>query len=81
MKRWKSAGAFVRPKAMTRDSKRPYRVRNAVFHSSPSAMRIRLYAPRTSNLVNYLAFDSLIKVSRIRGRGYLFFTVISLMPR
>ena len=30
------AGAFVSPKGITRNSNNPYRLQNAVFHSSPS---------------------------------------------
>ena len=33
---WKTAGAFVRPKSMTRYLKRPNGVLKDVFHSSPS---------------------------------------------
>jgi hypothetical protein len=39
IKRWKDAGAFVKPNGMTQYSYRPYLVRNAVFHSSPLAIR------------------------------------------
>ena len=38
MRFWNDAGAFVSPNGMTRYSNQPYRVRKAVFHSSPSAM-------------------------------------------
>lgn len=68
----------MRPKGMTKYSKCPRCVLNAVFHSSPSRMRTRWYAFLRSSLVNMQAECKGPKAESIRGRGYLFLTVISL---
>ena len=47
----KTVGALVSPKGITKYSKWPYGVLNAVFHSSPTRMRTKWYALRRSNLV------------------------------
>ena len=44
MKCWKEAGALVRPNGIANDSKRPQRVRKAIFHSSP-AIRMSCACP------------------------------------
>ena len=41
MNLWNLAGAFVSPSGITSHSKDPYQVWNVVFHSSPSAIRMR----------------------------------------
>ena len=38
---WKPTGALVSPSGITSHSKDLYRVQKVVFHSSPSAMRMR----------------------------------------
>lgn len=48
-------GALQRPKGITVYSKRPYRQVKAVLYSLPGAIRMRLEAAMTSNLVKYLA--------------------------
>jgi hypothetical protein len=77
---WKDAGALQRPKGITQYSKCPYLVWKAVFHSSPSAIHIRLYAPLRSIFVKYLAVWNWSNNSLIKGRGYLFFTVTLFNP-
>ena len=76
----KLAGALVSPKGITRVSNRLYRVRKAVFYSSPAATQIRLQVSRMSRVVQYQAFDSQSSVSRIRGRGYRFLIVLLFRP-
>jgi hypothetical protein len=69
MKCWKLVGALVRPKGITRDSNKLYWVLNAIFHSSPSTILTRLYAPWISSLVKYLALCRHTSVSCSSGRG------------
>jgi len=45
--RWNDASALVNPKGMTQYSYSPYRVRKAVFHSSPAAIRVGIAARRS----------------------------------
>ena len=78
---WKEAGALVSPNGMTRYSNDPYWQRKAVFHSSPFAIQMWLYAFRRSIFVKILASRSRSRSSPMRGRGYLFLMVILLRPR
>ena len=64
-----------------RNSKSPYRVQKAVFHLSPSLIRIRLYADRRSRRVKYLAPRIWFKVSSILGSRYRSLIVTSLRVR
>ena len=75
---WKLAGALVSPKGITRYSESPRFARKAVFHSSPSAIRIRLYAPFRSSVVKIWAPCGLSRSSEINGREYQFLIVMSL---
>ena len=81
MNLWNVAGAFERPKGVTSHSNSPYRVVNAVIHSSPFAIRILLKAAITSNLVNHRALLICCRVSRIRGSGQRSFRVIAFSAR
>ena len=56
-------------------SKCPYWVQNAVFHSSPGLIQIRLYADQMSSLVYIFALTRWSRASVIRGKGYQFLTV------
>lgn len=81
MKCWSDAGALVSPKGIAMYSKLPKQERKELFHCSPLAFLTKLLAPRSSNLVNPFPLNSRISVSGISGRGYRFFTVLSLIPR
>src|SRR6185312_10232189 len=52
---WKVDGAFVRPNAMTKNSKWPWWVRKAVFSTSAGCMRTWKYPLRKSILLKNLA--------------------------
>ena len=78
---WKVAGAFVNPKGMTLYSKCPYRVRNAVFHSSPARIRMRWYASLRSSVVKNCAPWSRSKVSLMSGNGQRSLTVTEFSAR
>jgi hypothetical protein len=71
----KYAGAFVRPKDMTRYSYNPYLVKNAVLGISCGLILIWWYPDLKSILENTLAFDSWSNKMSIRGKGYLFLIV------
>ncbi len=58
----------------------PSWVPNAVFHSSPSAMRTKLYAALRSSLLKIFALLSRNSCSSMRGSGARFLTVTSLRP-
>ena len=77
---WKTAGALVSPKGMTQYSKCLRGVLKAVFHSSPSLIRTRWYAFLRSNLVKMVASRSELNAESMRGRGYLFRTVMLFKP-
>ena len=66
---------------LTKYSKWPNGVLNAVFHSSPSWMRTKWYALRRSSSEKTTALWRGTKVELMRGKGYLFFTVIPFRPR
>ena len=53
---WKVAGALVNPKGMTKYSKSSYRVRKAVFYSSPFFIFMRWKSYFRFRVVNYLVF-------------------------
>ncbi len=53
MKSWNTKGALTNPYDITRYSLWPEGVTKAVFHSSPSCIRMRLYKLRRSNLVMF----------------------------
>jgi len=74
---WNVAGLLHSPKNMTNSSKSPRFVQNAAFHSSPSFIWTLLNPHQTSCLVKYLAPLSLFMSLEMRGRGYLFLTVIT----
>lgn len=69
------------PNSITKYSKYLYRVLNTVFYSSPSFIRIRLYAPYRFSVVNYSTPYNLSYNSNISGNGYPFLMVISLSFR
>ena len=48
---WNVAGKFVRPKNITRGSKRPWGIRNATFHLPPSLIQMLLYPHPMLNFV------------------------------
>ncbi len=66
------SGALVSPNGMTRYSKCPRGVLNAVFHSSPLRIQTRWYALRRSSLVKMTNPWREAKAELIRGNGYLF---------
>jgi hypothetical protein len=70
------AGLLVRPKYMTRGSKRPWK--NTAFHSSPSRIWIVLYPQCMLSLVKYSAPRSQWIRSSMSGRRYWFFCVMAL---
>ena len=49
---WNVAGKFIRPKNITRGSKRPWDVKNTALHSSPSLILMLLYPHLMLNFVN-----------------------------
>ena len=49
---WNVAREFIRPKNITRGSKRPWGIRNTAFHSLPSLILMLLYPHLMLNLVN-----------------------------
>ena len=73
---WKIAGLLVIPKNIMRGSKRLWLVWKATFHLSPGLIHMLLKPHRTSSFVKYLAPQSWEISWEIRGRGYLFLTVI-----
>ena len=81
MKRWKAAGALVRPNSITHHSKELYQVRKAVFHSSPSWIRMRWYVCFKSIFVYTEAFRGLSSRSEMRRSGYWSFFMILLRLR
>ena len=78
---WKVAGLLVILKNITRGSKRPRLVQKAAFHSSPGLMRMLLKPQWTSSFVKYQALRSWETSSEMRGRGYLFLTVMAFSAR
>src|SRR5882724_8455862 len=68
---WKVAGLFVKPKNITKGSKRPWFVLKVAFHSSLSLIHMLLYPQWTSSFVKYLVLASktLLRMSGIKGRG------------
>ena len=66
---------------MTIYLKRLYRVRKAVFSSSPAFILILLKAAIILNLVNTFATYSLASVSLIRGGAFLFLIVKAFRAR
>src|SRR5882724_11711778 len=64
-------GLFIKPKNITRGSKRPQFVQKAAFHSSPSLIHMLLYPQQMSSFVKYLALasETLLRMSWIKGRG------------
>ena len=68
---WNEAGALVNPNGITVYSKDPWYMWKAVFHSSPSAILMRLYPFLRSNLVNHFPPLVLSKSSLMSGKGYL----------
>jgi len=56
-------GLLVRPKNMTRGSNRPWFIRKATVHSSPSLILMLLYPHWMSSLVKYftLALDTVFE--------------------
>ena len=73
------AGALVKPIGITRNSQSPQRVRNAVFYSSPSAIRMEQNASRRSIFENQFAPMSRFLDSSMLGSRYLFLMVKSLI--
>jgi hypothetical protein len=71
----KYAGAFVKPKDITRYSYRPYLVENAVLGISCGLILIWWYPDLRSIFENTLDFDNWSNKISIRGRGYLFLIV------
>ena len=65
-------GVLVRPNGITVYSKSPCLVWKAVFHSSPTAILIRLYPFFMSKLVNHFVPLVLLSSSLMSGRRYLF---------
>ena len=74
-------GPRHRPRSITFHSKWPYLVRNTVLYSSPSLIRMLLYAVIRSSLVNLFASVTRSLNSSISGSGYLLRMVILLRPR
>ncbi|CAO2836271.1 unnamed protein product [Amaranthus hypochondriacus] len=72
----KVLGAPVNPNDITNHSYNPYLVLKAVFHSSPSLIRIWWYPLLRSILLNHWDLDSSSSMSSIRGIGNLYLTVI-----
>ena len=70
---WNVAREFVRPKNITRGSKRPWGIRNAAFHSSPSLILMLLYPHLMSNFVNRVYPTSLSITWGISGDTFRFF--------
>ena len=81
MKRWKAAGALVKPNGITHHSKEPYQVRKVVFHSLPSRIWTRWYACFKSIFVYTEAFRGLSSRSEIHRSGYRSFFMILLRLR
>jgi len=79
--RWKTDGALVNLNGITVYSYRPHRVLNAVFHSSPSAIRSRLKPSFKSNFENIWDVPTCSISVVMRGRGYLSLMVMALSPR
>ena len=71
-------GAFIRPNGITKYLNSPYRVRNAVSHSSPSVIRRRLNVWMILSFVQMRALLSQFSVSQINRIGYQFLTVTAL---
>jgi len=69
--RWKTDGALVDPNGITVYSYRPYRVLNAVFHKSSSAIHSWLKASYKSNFDNIWEVPTCSISVVMRGRGYL----------
>ena len=73
--------AFIRPNGITKYLNSPYRVRNAVSYSSPSAIRRRLNIWIISSFIQIQALLSRFSVSQINGIRYQFLTVTVLRAR
>jgi len=69
IKCWKTVGAFLSPKGITRYSKCPNTQVNAVLYSWPFLIHIRLKAWRKSILENILPLRSLSNIKLISGMG------------
>ena len=69
------ASTLVKPIGITRNSQSPQRVRNAVFYSSPSTIRIEQNASRRSIFENQFAPISRFFDSLMLGSRYLFLIV------
>ena len=67
---------MVIPKNIIRGSKRPQLVQKAAFYSSLGLMHILLKPQQTSSFMKYLAPRSWKTSLKIRGKGYLFLTVM-----
>src|SRR5882724_7737887 len=52
---WKVVELLVKPKNITRGSKRPQFILKAAFYSSPSLIHTLLYPQWTTNFMKYLA--------------------------
>jgi len=72
---WKVVGEFVSPKYMTIGLYAPIYIVNAAFYLSPSLILTLLYPYLRSSFVNTFFFSTPSRISAIRGKGYLFFTV------
>lgn len=65
-----------RLKGITRYSYWPYLMQKAVFHSLPSWMQTKLYAPHRSSLLKIFAVPACTRSLLISGKEYLFLMII-----
>ena len=74
----KIARLLVIPKNITKGSNKPQLVQKVVFHLFPGLMHILLKPQQMSSLVKYLALGSYNTSLEMRGKEYLFFTIMEL---
>ena len=75
---WKVARLLVILKNITKSLNRPQLVWKVVFYLSPGLMYMLLKPQWMSSLVKYLALQSCNTSSEMKGKRYLFFTIIEL---
>jgi len=81
MKCWKTEGAFLRPKDITRYSKWPNTQGKTILYSWPLLILIRLKASCRSIFKNIFPFRSFSSIQMISGRGKELGKVISFSRR
>jgi len=72
---WKVTREFVSPKYITIGLYAPMYIMNAVFYLLSSLILILLYLYLRLSFVNTFFFSTLSRISVIRDKRYLFFTV------